>query len=207
MARCSWCYKEGHKKPTCPEYRAYCQKRADEGSEHFKGILKPKRRTTRCRYCQERGHNIKTCSAKQEMTAKITELFPNIERITRCLAMSQGVERGGRYGGDYGWCGGIFLGELKLRVTDVVHMIKWGERHPGLLRSSYMDYNGTKRWIARQTSCSVGEELAKLTPEQKENADKLKVFVECTVDDIVKDLSAWDAKGVDATIRKFLSLL
>lgn len=206
MARCSWCYKEGHKKPTCPEYRSYCQRQADEGSEYHKEVLKPKRRKTRCGYCQLYGHNVKTCAAKQEMTAKITKLLPSIERITCYLAMSQGVERGARYENRcYDWMGGIFLGELKIRVRDIVHMIKWGAQNPGMVRSSFVDYKGTKRWIAQQTN--VTDALTKLTPEQKEKAGKFKVIMECTVDDIVKDLSGWSVKDVDANIGKFLSLL
>lgn len=208
MARCSWCYTEGHKKPTCPEYRSYLQRQAEAGSDYHKGLLKPKRRKTRCGYCQLYGHNVKTCAVKQEMTAKITELLPDLERTVRYLAAAQGVERGARYETKYySWKGGVLLGELKIHADDIVHMIKWGSRNPGLVRSSFMDYTGTKRWTFQQTNDNITDVLTKLTPEQKEKASKYKVDIEYTVDDIVGKMLGWEARDVEVHTNKILSLL
>jgi len=208
MARCSWCYTEGHKKPTCPEYRSYLQRQADAGSEYHKGLLKPKPRKTRCSYCRSYGHNTKTCAVKRGLTAKITELFPNFERIVRYLGAAQGIERGARYENNYYYSnvGGIWLGEMKILSDDIASMVKWGN-NPCYLRSTFVSYTGKTGIAALMTEDGVVDALNKLTPEQKEKADKLKVDMLCTVDEVVGALQGWSAAEVEGYMNKILSVL
>lgn len=166
-----------------------------------------RRRTPRCGYCRLKGHDTKACVVKQEMTAKIAELFPSFERIVSYLAVAVGVERGACYKSDQHRVGGVFLGELDIRVDNVVNLCKWGKNDTAWVRASYMDYTGTKRWMVMHSDKEIDEALSSLTPEQKEKADKFKVSITYTNSEVINELSAWSAEDVDINIGKILSLL
>lgn len=74
MARCSYCYQEGHNKRTCPVLTANLKKRADAAiaagdpdgyaAQRYRARVAPKGKKKSqqvCGYCQERGHTRRTC--------------------------------------------------------------------------------------------------------------------------------------------------
>lgn len=75
MTRCSYCYKRGHNKRTCPDRR----KRAAENPDGYvaKQLANEKaqaktRRPRLCSYCHEAGHNKRTCPvAKKRLVQRI----------------------------------------------------------------------------------------------------------------------------------------
>lgn len=82
-AHCSWCYKAGHKKTTCEDYKnklySWVEKNgvdylSAEERRHFKNFKAKEsgKRTTsarKCSFCGESGHNKKTCSSLQTTKA------------------------------------------------------------------------------------------------------------------------------------------
>jgi len=66
MARCSYCYVDGHNRRTCPDYTARIQRLAESGSEYYKEELerrgKGKDKSQRtCSFCGTRGHDRRKC--------------------------------------------------------------------------------------------------------------------------------------------------
>ena len=61
--RCSWCYKEGHNKRSCPDYLKYMQDRLENNPDdyHAKRYFEKKKAAKRCSYCNVEGHNRATC--------------------------------------------------------------------------------------------------------------------------------------------------
>ena len=102
MARCSYCYKSGHKRPTCPEYRKYLER--DEAA----GYLTPRetkdlqrfrnrdagqpigngttrrgraRKKSTCSFCGSQGHNLRKCPA----LAKVKADYAAVNQAFRAL--------------------------------------------------------------------------------------------------------------------------
>jgi len=66
MARCSYCYVDGHNRRTCPDYTKRLEKHAESGSEYYKQMLadrgKGKDKSQRtCSFCSTRGHDRRKC--------------------------------------------------------------------------------------------------------------------------------------------------
>ena len=64
--RCSYCYKLGHNKSTCPELKKYVDKLREENGDHTYSVadydrMKKKRSNRSCSYCKEKGHNTRSC--------------------------------------------------------------------------------------------------------------------------------------------------
>ncbi len=73
--RCSWCYKTGHNKRSCPERKAYVQEAPD--SYEAKMLELEKKRSSKpraCSYCGELGHNRRSCKTLKSDVAKISDL-------------------------------------------------------------------------------------------------------------------------------------
>ena len=79
MARCSYCYKEGHNRRTCPQLTAALKRSADAAIEagnstawavrEYEKRIAPsgKKKTDQvCGYCQERGHTRRKCDVLQK---------------------------------------------------------------------------------------------------------------------------------------------
>jgi len=91
-------------------------------------------------------------------------------------------------------------------ALDIASMVKWGN-HRCCLRSTFVSYTGKPGIVPLDTNDSVVDTLNKLTPEQKEKADKLKVDMMCTVDEVVDALKGWSAAEVEGYMNKILSVL
>lgn len=62
--RCSWCYKTGHNRRTCPDLKKYIRENPDSyyamKEKRMKQSTKIKK-PRRCSYCREEGHTKRTC--------------------------------------------------------------------------------------------------------------------------------------------------
>lgn len=63
VTHCSYCYKEGHNRRTCPQLMAYVEN--NPGSWTAQKVQRSKERSSnrKCSYCNESGHNRKTCTS------------------------------------------------------------------------------------------------------------------------------------------------
>jgi hypothetical protein len=60
--RCSWCFRTGHNRASCPERKQFILENPD-GHEARRDAQKSRRAQSRkCTYCKEEGHNRRKCS-------------------------------------------------------------------------------------------------------------------------------------------------
>ena len=104
MARCSYCYQEGHNKRTCPVLTANMKKRADSaiaaGNPDAWAVQAYKERTAPkgkkrsrqvCGYCQERGHTRRTCEVLQNDMKWFVERHNALTRVAHDYIVSSPV--------------------------------------------------------------------------------------------------------------------
>jgi hypothetical protein len=111
MARCSYCYQEGHNKRTCPVLTANMKKRADSaiaaGNPDAWAVQAYKARTAPrgkkksqqvCGYCQERGHTRRTCEVLQNDMKWFVERHNALTRVAHDYIVSSPVGIGSLFG-------------------------------------------------------------------------------------------------------------
>ena len=74
---CSWCYKRGHNRLSCPERKKYCAANPDSHEAYVLRTEREGRQRTiakrACTYCSEKGHNRRGCTALKEDKALVTK--------------------------------------------------------------------------------------------------------------------------------------
>ena len=104
MARCSYCYQEGHNKRTCPQKTAYIKSHRDREvaagetdsywiREYNKRVApKGKKKSQQvCGYCQERGHTRRTCEVLQNDMKWFVEHHNALTRVAHDYIVSSPV--------------------------------------------------------------------------------------------------------------------
>ena len=102
QAACSWCYKYGHKRPTCPEYREYLEREEkseclspreatalkkfrnrDAGKRITSKVTKSddRRKKSACSFCGSKEHNIRKCTAM----AKVKQDYAVLNQAFRAM--------------------------------------------------------------------------------------------------------------------------
>ena len=92
MRRCSYCYKTGHNRRTCPSLKQYIAENPDSyaarSAARAKAEKKPSNR--RCSFCHERGHTKRTCEVRRSATAVVTTKNRQFRRKLRRALARQG---------------------------------------------------------------------------------------------------------------------
>ena len=72
---CSWCYKRGHNRLSCPERKKYCEANPDSHEAHMLALERERRQRTvakrACTYCSEKGHNRRSCQSLKDDKALV----------------------------------------------------------------------------------------------------------------------------------------
>lgn len=91
MRRCSYCYKTGHNRRTCPDLKLYIEKNPDSyyarQAERKKEASKPSNR--RCGFCGTVGHTKRTCGDRLDGIRKVTRKNRRFRRKLR-TALARG---------------------------------------------------------------------------------------------------------------------
>ncbi len=61
--RCGWCYKDGHNKRSCAEFKKHVEANPDSYTAKCAARRKANAAPRRCSYCAKKGHNRRSCAS------------------------------------------------------------------------------------------------------------------------------------------------
>lgn len=92
MRRCSYCYKTGHNRRTCPSLKQYITENPESYAARSAARAKAERKPSnrRCSFCQTAGHTKRTCEERRTLTATVTTENRQFRRKLRRALARQG---------------------------------------------------------------------------------------------------------------------
>jgi len=71
--RCSWCYKTGHNRSSCPERKRYIAENPDSYEAKREQQKKERSSKRKCGFCLQTGHNRATCEEQKKVLEILTQ--------------------------------------------------------------------------------------------------------------------------------------
>ena len=129
---CSFCWRSGHNRTTCSEYKEYIRNNPHSAAAIHEQKKKERKRTRsktprKCGFCRKPGHNAKTCYTKKEVYRNFATLNSVYRRtvLEEMCVMGLGV-------------GALVNAYYRNEVTlALVNSIRWDSIHCGIGGSTY----------------------------------------------------------------------
>ena len=92
--RCSYCYKRGHNRRTCPDLQKYVNENPDSYTARKHASAKTRSSTRRCSFCNTTGHNRRKCPTMETMARKAARLNREFRSDVLALMKEHGIAEG-----------------------------------------------------------------------------------------------------------------
>ena len=92
--RCSYCYKSGHNRRTCPKLKDYVDRNPDSYAARRLADAKKAASTRKCSFCNTTGHNRRKCPTMQTMARKAAKLNREFRSDVLALMKEHGIAEG-----------------------------------------------------------------------------------------------------------------
>ena len=92
--RCSYCYKSGHNRRTCPDLQKYVNENPDSYAARRHARAQKAASTRKCSFCNTTGHNRRKCPTMETMARKAAKLNREFRSDALALMKEHGIAEG-----------------------------------------------------------------------------------------------------------------